>query len=46
MDFPTARFVAKVVVISMGLGLGSITRMWNQRLYCDIAKTIFWNQRI
>ena len=47
-DFPTARFVAKIVgtIISMGLGLGPVTRMWTRKLYCDIAKAVFWNQRI
>ena len=48
MDFPTARFVAKVVgtIIFMGLGLGPVTRMRTRKLYYDIAKAGFWNQRI
>ena len=47
-DLPTARFVAKIVgtIISMGLGLGPVTRMWTRKLYCDIAKAVSWNQRI
>ena len=28
------------------ISLGPITRMWTRKLYCDIVKAIFWNQRI
>ena len=57
MEFPTARFVAKVVgaIISMGLGLGPVYRIWTRMLYLDIAKAslsteactelMFWHHR-
>ena len=48
MEFLTARFVAKVVgtIISVGLGLGPVSRMWTRMVYLDIAKASFWVARI
>ena len=48
MEFPTARFVAKVVgtIIFMGFCLGPVSGMWTCMLYLDIAEASFWDARI
>ena len=45
---PTARLAAGMVgtVVSMGLALGPVSRLWTRALYRDIISAEFWSQRI
>ena len=45
---PTARLAAGLVgtVVSMGLALGPVNRLWTRALYRHILSTEFWSQRI
>ena len=45
---PTARLAAGLVgtVVSMGLALGPVSRLWTRALYLDILPAEFWSQRI
>ena len=44
----TARCLARVVgaIISMGLGVGPVTRMWTRRLYANLNQALAWDRAV